>query len=161
MKDTAFVRRTDVNLWEDFEVGRLFRHRSGRTVTSDDSIGFATMALSHEPAMLNAEYARNLGYRDLLVDPLLVFAIVLGLSVADLSESGGPFLGATDMTFPFPVHPGDTLYATSVVLSRRLSASRPGWGIVEWKTAGSKGDGTPVVQFRRTNLVRRRGEETV
>jgi acyl dehydratase len=107
----------------------------------------------HEPALFNRLYAQHLGYRDILVSPLLVFNIVLGMSVKDLSESGGPFLGADDLRFLEPVFPGDTLFATSRVVSARLSGSRPGYGVVEWQTWGRNQEGKKVVEFRRTNLV--------
>jgi acyl dehydratase len=80
---------------------------------------------------------------------------VLGMSVDDLSESGGPFLGSDAIEFKKPVFPGDTLFASSVVVSRRPSGSRPGFGIVEWRTAGHNQHADLVICFRRTNLVRR------
>lgn len=147
-----------MNHYEDFEVGRMFRHHWGRTVTESEAIAFATQNLLHEPALFNRTYAEHLGYRDLLVSPLFVFSIVLGMSVEDLSESGGPFLGADAIEVGGPVFPGDTLFASSVVLSRRPSGSRPGFGIVEWRTIGRTQAGVDVVTFRRTNLVRRREE---
>ncbi len=90
------------------------------------------------------------------MSPLLVFSIVLGLSVEDLSESGGPFLGADAIDFKAPVFPGDTLFAASTVLSHRPSASRPEYGIVEWQTTGHNEHNSMVISFRRTSLVRRR-----
>lgn len=148
-----------VNHYEDFEAGRQFQHHWGRTLTAAEAITFANQFLLHEPALFNRTYAQHLGYRDILVSPLLVFAIVLGMSVEDLSESGGPFLGADRMEFRAPSFEGDTLFASSVVLSRRLSGSRPGFGIVEWRTVGHNQDGITVLSFQRTSLVRRRSAD--
>jgi len=85
-----------------------------------------------------------------------VMTTVLGLTVEDLSEAGGPFLGIDDVKFLRPVYAGDTLYARSKVLSRRESQSRPGWGIVEWHTSGVNQRGEPVLEYRRRNLTRKR-----
>jgi acyl dehydratase len=143
-----------VNHYEDFEEGRRFVHHWGRTVSADEAIEFATQHMLHEPALFNRSYAQHLGHRDLLVSPLLVFAIVLGMSVEDLSESGGPFLGSDAVEHIRPVYPGDTLFASSLVLSRRRSRSRPGFGIVEWRTVGGNQQREEVLTFRRSNLVR-------
>ena len=145
-----------VNHFEDFEIGRRFSHHWGRTIEAAEAIGFATEHLLHEPALFNRVYARHLGYDDIVVSGEMVFSVVLGLSVEDLSESGGPFLGADNIRFHHPVHPGDTLFAVSEVMSRRESDSRPDYGVVEWETTAHNHDGCPVLSFRRTNLVGRR-----
>jgi itaconyl-CoA hydratase len=143
------------NSYEDFAVGRRFDHHWGRTITAEEATSFATQLVTHEPLRFNQPYARHLGYDDIVVSPMLVYAIVLGLSVEDLSESGGPFLGSDQVRFLSPVYPGDTLFASSVVMSRRPSGSRKDYGIVEWETSGFNQRGEPVITFRRTNLVRR------
>ncbi|GAA1853149.1 MaoC family dehydratase [Pseudonocardia ailaonensis] len=146
--------------YEDFEPGRLFAHHWGRTLTEADAVLFATQTHQYQPALFNAAYAAHLGHRDRPVSELLTFSVVLGLSVADLTESGGPFLGADEMSFGVPVYVGDTLDATSVVVSRRESGSRPGWGVVRWRTVGTNQHGDMVVHYQRSSLVRRRPEET-
>ncbi len=103
----------------------------------------------------NRLYARHLGYDDIVVSPMLVYAIVLGLSVEDLSESGGPFLGSDAVRFLRPVYPNETLFASSIVIFRRSSGSKQDYGIVEWETSGCNQRGELVISFRRTNLVRR------
>lgn len=149
-----------LNHYEDFEVGRIFNHHWGRTITEAEAIGFATENLLHEPALFNRPYAQHLGYRDIPVSSFFVYASILGLSVEDLSEAGGPFLGSNDVLFHALVFPGDTLFASSRVLSRRLSGSRRGFGIVEWQTVGTNQNGAQVVSFRRSNLVPCRHPET-
>lgn len=145
--------------YEAHEPGRVFRHHWGRTLTRSDIITFATMTGQYNPLHFNVEYARALGHPDVVAHGLLVYNIALGLSVEDLSEAGGPFLGVLDMTFPAPAYPGDTITARSEVLSRRTSESRPGWGIVEWSTEGMKQSGECVVRYRRRNLSRLAPEE--
>lgn len=143
-------------LYEDFTEGRVFDHHWGRTLTSADSLLFNNLTMNYNPIHFNVEYARRLGYDDMVVAPLLVMTTVLGLTVEDLSEAGGPFLGIDDLTFLRPVYAGDTVYARSTVLSRRESQSRPGWGIVEWKTTGVNQRGESVIEYRRRNLARKR-----
>ena len=88
---------------------------------------------------------------------MLVLCTLVGLSVEDLSESGGPFLGIEDCHFHQPVYPGDTLTASSDVLNRRQSSSRPGVGIVTWHTRGHNQNGDLVAELTRSNLVRTKG----
>jgi acyl dehydratase len=145
-----------MNHYEDFEVGRRFQHHWGRTISKGEAVAFSTQHLLHEPALFNEAYAKHLGHKGLLVSPFHVFAVVLGMSVADLSESGGPFLGASNLLIHRTVTPGDTLFSSSVVMSRRPSNSQPIYGVVEWQTTGVCQTGEPVISFRRTNLVRRR-----
>ncbi len=149
-----------LNGLEDFEPGRRFLHHWGRTVTESDAITFATQTHQYQPALFDAVYAEHLGLRGSPVSELLTYAVVLGLSVEDLSESGGSFLGSDDIEFIAPVLVGDTLFSSSVVVSRRESASRPGWGVVTWRTTGTNQHGTVVVRFVRSSLVRRQGEDS-
>ena len=87
---------------------------------------------------------------------MLVFNTVFGLSVEDLSEGGGPFLGVDDCRFLESVYIGDTLTARSTVVGRRASKGQPGFGIVTWHTEGFNQNNDQVIDFHRTNLVRRR-----
>ncbi len=143
-------------LYEDFEEGRVFDHHWGRTFTAHDAMWYSNMMMQYNPIYFNDMYAKRLGYEGILISPMFVFTTALGLSVEDLSEAGGPFLGVDDVTFRTPVYPGDTITSRSVVLNRRTSASRPGWGIVEWKTTAANQRGDVVLEFRRRNLARMR-----
>jgi itaconyl-CoA hydratase len=142
--------------FEDFAPGRVFHHHWGRTLGAGDNALFTTTTLAFTPLYLNAEYARAHGHPDVVVNPLLVLCTVVGLSVEDLSEAGGPFLGVNRVEFLRPVYPGDTLTADSTVLSARESESRPAFGIVTWRTEGRNQRGEVVVRYERTNLVARR-----
>jgi itaconyl-CoA hydratase len=142
--------------YEDFAVGDTFAHHWGRTIAESDNILFTTLTLHYNPNYFNKTHAQANGHRTFVVAPLLTFNVVFGLSVEDLSEAGGPFLGVDSLNFTGFVHVGDTLSASSVVVDTRLSSSRPEFGIVTWHTSGHNQDGQMVVDFRRTNLVRRR-----
>lgn len=145
------------NRFEDFALGRKFTHHWGRTVTESDNTLFSTLTLAYNPAYTNASHARAQGLQGSPVNPLLVFNVVFGLSVEDLSEGGGPFLGVDDLQYLQPVYPGDTLYAESEVIQARLADKRPGYGIVQWHTVGRNEAGVPIIEFKRANLVRTKG----
>ncbi len=144
------------NRFEDFPVGRLFRHHWGRTLTAADNTLFAILTLHYNPLYTNADYARAHGHPDVVVCPLLVFNTVFGLSVEDLSEGGGPFLGVDRLTYRRHVFVGETVYADSTVVACRETESRPDFGIVTWRTRGLDAAGKTVLDFERTNLVRKR-----
>lgn len=155
---SAFPLAEKGNKFEDFHVGQGLDHHWGRTITAGDNAVFSTATCSWTPMYLNIEFARAHGHPDTVVNPMLVLCTVVGLSVEDLSEAGGPFLGVQDCTFHRPVYPGDTITARSDVLERRTSASRPGIGIVTWRTAGHNQNGELVLEFQRSNLVQMRNE---
>lgn len=145
--------RTKGHLYEEFPEGRVFEHHWGRTITPADNTLFTTLTQSYNPLYFNEPFAREHGHPGVVANPMLVFGVVFGLSVEDLSERGGPFLGVDELIFHSPVYPGDTLIARSTVVSRRMSESRPGWGIVTWHTEGFNQQGDRVIDFRRSNLV--------
>jgi acyl dehydratase len=142
--------------FEDFEADQVFTHHWGRTLTEADSVLFTTLTLSYNPIYFNAETAQEHGHQQLVVHPNLLFLTVFGLSVEDLSENGGPFLGVEELTFHRPVVVGETVRARSRVRTARRSDSHPGMGIVGWHTEGLVGDEV-VVDFVRTNFVRTAG----
>lgn len=150
-------KRPKGHRYEDFELGQVFQHHWGRTINEGDNSLFSTLTLSYNPLYFNAEYARAHGYQQELVNPMLVFLTVFGLSVEDLSEAGGLFLGVDDLTFHRVVHPGDTLAARSTVVDKRESESRPDSGIVTWHTEGFNRLDELVIDFKRTNFVVKRG----
>jgi acyl dehydratase len=141
--------------YEQFEVGQEFVHHWGRTINEGDNSLFSSLTLSYNPAYFNAEFARAHGHQGVQVNPLLVFLTVFGLSVEDLSEAGGLFLGVDDLTYGPAVYPGDTLTARSTVTDKRESESRPESGIVTWHTRGHNQRGEQVIEFHRTNFVAR------
>jgi len=150
---SSFPIRRRGQPFEAFEVGRVFEHHWGKTVTAGDNSLFSSVTHAYNPIYLNAERARADGHPDVVISPMLVLCIVVGLSVEDLSEAGGPFLGIDGLTFHRPVYPGDTLNARSTVVEARMSRSRPGSGVVTWHTEGFNQREELVVDYRRTNLV--------
>lgn len=156
----AFMRRA--KLWRkgrginDYHIGREFIHHWGRTLTGGDNSLFTTLTQSYNPLYFNVEYARSDGHPGVVVNPLLIFNTVLGLSVEDLSENNGPFVSIQNCRFLRPVYEGDTLKARSEVVANRDSESKPGAAIVTWKTWGMNQRDEVVIEFVRTNLLFRR-----
>jgi acyl dehydratase len=160
MSETEFLSRAvrlhKGNRYEDMDEGRVFEHHWGRTITDGDNAAFTTQTLSFCPLYFNEPYAKSLGHPRTVVNPLLVFNTVFGMTVEDLSEGGGPFLGVDNCRFLKPVYVGDTLTAKSTVTARRESKGNAGMGIVTWHSVGSNQHGEVVIEYDRTNLVRRR-----
>lgn len=143
-------------LFEDFYVGQTFNHHWGRTIFESDTLLFTTLTLSFNPLYFNKPYAVAHGHPNIVVNPQLLFNVVLGLSVEDCSEIGGPFLGVYDLVYHRQVYPGITLRARSETVDVRVSNSNPANGIVTWRTEGIDDNDERIVSFRRSNLVARR-----
>src|SRR5437879_5269345 len=124
----AFTLVRKGHAFEDFHEGQVFLHHWGRTLTAGDNALFTTATLAFNPLYLNAEYARAHGHPDVVVNPLLVLCTAVGLSVEDLRERGGPFLGLGKVEFVRRVDPGDTLTARWTGLPAPGAASTPGGG---------------------------------
>lgn len=144
------------NHFEDFTVGQRFVHHWGRTLGEADNTLFSSMTLHFNPLYFNREYALAHAHASVVINPMLVFLTVFGLSVEDLSEAGGAFLGTDKLTFHRAVYPGDTLTACSEVIALRESASNPRAGIASWHTEGFNQRSERVIDFERTNMVHRR-----
>ena len=142
--------------YEDFSVGLVMRHPLGRTVSETDNTWFTLLTCNANPIHFDAHYSAQTEFRRPLMNSAFTLALVTGLSVSDVSKYAVN-LGWDEVRLPAPVFEGDTIYAESVVLSMRESASRPNRGIVELRTTGFKQDGTVVMEFRRTILVYKRG----
>ena len=145
--------------FEDFEVGDVYPHPLGRTLTQNDNIGFTLMTQSTAPLHFDQHYAAQTEFKRPLVNSCLTLALVTGQSVTDVSQNVFANLGWDEVRLPNPVFEGDTLYSRSAVLEKRESRSRPDVGVVTVRTEGHNQDGRLVISFRRTLLVYRRGRK--
>lgn len=143
-------------VYEDFEVGDVYRHPLGRTVTQQDNIWFTLLTVNPNPIHFDSHYASKTEFGKPLVDSTFTLALVTGLSVTDISQNGVN-LGWDEVRLPAPVFEGDTIYAQSEVLSMRESKSRPDRGIITVKTTGYNQDGVVVLTFQRSIMVYRKG----
>jgi len=139
--------------FETHELGRVFEHHWGRTINAGDNSLFSTLFLYFNPMTFNAPFAMAHGHKGIIVNPLLVFNTVFGLSVEDLSEAGGAFLGVKQLDYLETVYEGDTLRARSTVIDKRDSQSWPKHGVVTWLTEGFNQDDKKIISFKRTNMV--------
>ena len=143
--------------FEDFEVGDLYRHPVGRTITQADNIWFTLLTVNNNPIHFDSHYAARSEFKRPLVDSTLTLALVTGLSVIDVSMNAIN-LGWEEVRLPAPVFEGDTIYAQSEVLETRESKSRPHMGIVKVRTIGFNQEGTIVLQCLRIIMVYKRGQ---
>jgi itaconyl-CoA hydratase len=142
--------------YEDFEVGDVYRHRLGRTISEVDNTWFTLLTLNTNQMHFNAHYAAHSPFGKLLVNSGFTIGLVLGMSVSDLSENAIANLQLDDVTLKHPVYVGDTLYAESKVIAKRETRSRPYAGIVSVRTRGLNQDGEICVSYRRSFMVYKR-----
>jgi acyl dehydratase len=144
-------------VFEDFEVGDVYEHPLGRTITQADNIWFSCVTMNTNPIHFDAEYASHTEFKRPLVNSCFTLALVTGQSVIDLTMNAVANLGWDDVRLPNPLFEGDTVYARSEVLGARESKSRPEVGLVTVKTTGVNQHGAPVIEFKRTFMIWKRG----
>jgi len=150
-------RETFGRSYEDFAVGDVYEHRPGRTITQADNVWFALLTMNTHPLHFDEEYARASEFGRCLVASPLTVAIMVGMSVSDVSQKAIANLGWRDIRLTHPLFVGDTLYAESEVLEARESKSRPEAGVVTVRTTGRNQSGEVVCVFERSILVSKRG----
>ena len=139
--------------FEELEVGQHFRHSLGRTVTEMDNVLFSTLTMNTQPQHINEDFASQTEFGQRIVNGVFIMGLVVGLSVADLTEGTiVATLGYDHVVSPNPVFHGDTIYAESEVIEKRASRSRPEGGIVRLKHWGRKADNTIVIEMERTAM---------
>jgi acyl dehydratase len=138
-------------------VGDIYEHRPGRTITETENITFSLITMNSHPMHCDAAYAAKSEFGRLLVNSGFSLAIVLGMTVNDVSGKAIANLGWKEINLTGPVFCGDTLYAESEVLEKRESKSRPTQGIVTVKTSAYNQNGKPIMDFIRSALVPKRG----
>lgn len=143
--------------YEDFEIGDIYVHRPGRTITQTDNIWFTLLTMNTHPMHFDEEYAKASEFGKCIVCSPLTVALMVGMSVTDVSQKAIANLGWEEIRLTHPLFAGDTLYAESEVLGKRESKSRGDAGIVTVSTVGYNQDKVEVCSFRRTILVARRG----
>ena len=144
--------------FEDFDVGDVYEHPLGRTITTADNIWFTLLTQNTAPIHFDHHYAAQTEFGKPLVNSCLTLSLVTGQSVTDVSQNVMANLGWDEVRLPNPVFEGDTVYSRSEVLETRKSKSRKNVGIVTVRTSGVNQDGTEVITFRRTTMIYRRGQ---
>ncbi|MEW6453424.1 MAG: MaoC family dehydratase [Pseudomonadota bacterium] len=145
------------NFFEDFRLGQTIRHSTPRTVTHGDVALYCGLFGARYAVQSSSAFARTIGYPEAPIDDLLVFHIVFGKTVPDVSLNAIANLGYAGMQFLAPVFAGDTLTATSEVIGLKENSNHK-TGIVYVRTRGFKQDGTAVLEYARWVMVRKRDE---
>ena len=144
--------------FEDFVVGDVYQHPFGRTISEADSTWFTLLTCNTNQNHFNAHLAQSnpITQGRIIVNSGLTVALVLGLSVIDMSQNAIANLGWTDIRLTHPIFIGDTVYAESTVIEVRESSSRPEVGILTMRTRGLNQDGVEVVSWLRTVMIPKR-----
>jgi len=150
-------RETFGRHYEELQVGDIYEHRPGRTVTETENTWFTLLTMNTHPMHFDAEYAKASEFKRCIIASPFTVALMVGMSVTDVSQKAIANLGWTDIKLTHPLFAGDTLYAESEVMDKRESSSRPGAGIVTVRTVGTNQDGTQVCTFSRTMLIAKQG----
>jgi 2-methylfumaryl-CoA hydratase len=145
------------NCFEDFRIGQIIRHATPRTISSGDVALYNALYGSRFAVQSSDAFARRLGYPHAPVDDLLVFHIVFGKTVPDISVNAVANLGYAGCRFLKPVYPGDTLSAVSEVIGLKENSSHR-TGLVFVRSAGCDESGNKVLEYVRWVMVRKRDE---
>jgi acyl dehydratase len=142
-------------LWfDELRTDVIYRHAPGRTIAEADNIAFSTQTMNPQALHLDAAWSAGQEFGERLVNSMLTVSLVVGLSVPQLTQGTiVANLGFAEISFPAPVRHGDTLYAETIVIEKRLSSTRPGQGIATFEHVGRNQFGEIVVKARRTTLM--------
>ncbi|CAI9391363.1 MaoC family dehydratase [Microbacterium sp. T2.11-28] len=141
--------------FDELEEGVVYAHSPGRTVTEADNVLFSTLTMNPQALHLDQAWAEGTEFGERLVNSMFTLSTLVGLSVAQLTQGTiVANLGFTDVRFPAPVRVGDTLYAETRVVGKRLSRSRPEQGVVDFAHTARNQHGEVVAEATRTTLMR-------
>jgi acyl dehydratase len=146
--------------YDELEVGARYLHRPGRTATEADNVLFSSLTMNTQALHLDAAFSEEQPFGQRLMNSMWTLATMVGASVSQITQGTlVAQLGLTDIAFPAPLFHGDTLYTETEILDKRLSASRPGQGIVTMRHTGRNQRDEVVASATRTALMWRRPEE--
>lgn len=142
--------------FEDFIIGETMQHALSKTIFESDNNLFSLLTMNHHPIHLNQEYAEKSQHGQILVVGTLVFSLVVGFTVPDISGKAIANLGYQDVRHINPVYINDTLYARTTILEKTESRSKLDRGVVLVETIGYNQRGEEVISFSRKVLVKKR-----
>jgi len=151
----AHTKTTRGNFFEDFRCGQVLRHGTPRTVSVGDQALYTALTGARFALHSSAVFARALGLSDAPLDDLLVFHMVFGKTVPDVSRNAVANLGYGTCVFGAPVFAGDTLSALSTVIGLRENSSAK-TGVVHVRTEGVNQRGETVLNYIRWVMVNKR-----
>jgi acyl dehydratase len=140
--------------FEEFRTGSRYLHRPGRTVTEADNVLFTTLTMNTQSLHLDAAFSATQPFGQRLINSMFTLSTLVGSSVAQLTQGTlVANLGFGEITFPAPLFIGDTMYSQSELEDKRVSASRPGQGIVTLRHTALNQHGEIVATAIRSALV--------
>ncbi|MGE8944258.1 MaoC family dehydratase [Leptospira interrogans] len=146
--------------FEEFEVGRVFEHAIGRTVTEMDNTLFSCLTLNPQPLHIDHQFAASTEWGKPLVNSLFTLGLMIGISVSDTTLGTTiANLGMTEVKFGKPVFHGDTIRVKTEVLAKRESRSRPDAGLVEFHHRAYNQHGDLVAECRRQAFMRKKPQD--
>lgn len=144
--------------FEEFEVGEVIMHKTSKTIFESDNNLFSLLTMNHHPIHINADYAYKQQHGKILVVGTLVFSLTVGLTVPDISGKAIANLMYESINHLSPVFIGDTIYAETTILDKRVSKSKNDRGIIYVETIAYNQNKEKVLSFRRKVLVKMRVE---
>ncbi|MBA3292443.1 MAG: MaoC family dehydratase [Geodermatophilaceae bacterium] len=148
--------------YEEFEVGAIYKHWPGKTVTTYDDHLFCLLTMNHHPLHLDEHFAKEATqFGKNVVVGNLIYSLLLGMSVPDVSGKAIANLEVESLKHIAPTFHGDTIYGETTVLHKTESKSKDDRGIVAVETIGYNQDGTIVCVFRRKVMVPKRSHLAV
>ena len=143
--------------FEDYIKGDIYKHLPGKTITEGDNNLFTLLIMNHNPLHIDKKYCEGTEYGQILVVGTLVFSLVAGMSVADISGKAIANLDYENITHNGPVFIGDTIYAETEILETHASKTKSDRGIIYVETTAFNQHGEKVLTFRRHALIMRKG----
>ena len=140
--------------YEELTVGRVYEHAICRTITEFDNVLYCSLTLNLSPVYLDHEAAAKGPWKKPLVNPLLILSNIIGMHVLEITAgTTHGNLGMTDIEFPAPVFPGDTLHGRTTVVTKRPSKSHPQSGVVIFLHEGLNQRGEVIMRCNRAGLM--------
>ena len=143
--------------FEDYEIGESIIHSKSKTIFESDNNIFSLITMNHHPLHINTHYAHNSHHKEILVVGTLVFSLVVGLTVSDISGKAIANLSYDKISHIEPVFIGDTIYARSKIINKEDSKSKAYLGKIEIKSIGSNQNEKDVISFTRKILIKKKG----
>ncbi len=139
--------------FDDLEIGMVFKHELGRTLTEADNVLFNSLTMNTQPLHLNEDFASKTQFGQRIVNGLFTLGLVVGISVGDLTQGTiVANLGYENVSHPQPMFHGDTLYVETEVMAKRESRSNPDRGIITLKHTGRNQHGVVCIEVTRSAL---------
>ncbi|NQW70633.1 MAG: MaoC family dehydratase [Betaproteobacteria bacterium] len=147
------------HFYDEFEVGDIYRHWPGKTITESEDHLYCMLTMASSPLHIDSHFAKTeMPQGENIVVGTYIYALLTGMSVVDISGKAIASLGVKELSHLLPVFHGDTIYASTEILNKRLSKSKINQGIITVKTSGTNQNSQVICTFERSFLVPLQGQ---